>query len=232
MKALILISITALAISVSQAQDKSEVRNDLNQLRTTYEKIQSFKVDITYSEYNAYVGGNRISFHQGHMARNKDNYRIELPGQKTIANSEVVVVKNDEEKLVLITRNDHSYKSPVMDIDLGKVLDYTNSYKPLLNLDAGYKGYKFEFINSTYQFLDLIFNEQTGLIHKIIVYGKSMDEDGKSVEGRLEILYTNMNSSPNLNSSDFSVSGIVIKKDNEYQLNGSLASYRLIDQTH
>ena len=63
------------------------------------------------------------------------------------------------------------------------------------------------------------------------VGGCVASQEGKAIQGRLEVNYGKMDLNPTFGTKDFSLAQLAVKRNNTYALNPALKGYKFIDQT-
>ena len=215
--------------SWSQAWD---ITIDLEKVRKAYLKLDNYKVDIDYNEYDKANGGSLVSSHKGNLKKKGELYSMKVGDQTVVNGRDMAIVMNDQEKLMVAMEPQSIGFSGMTDVPVGDLLKLSSEYSKIDNLKPGLRGYRFEFIAAEYEAIEVIFNHQSGHLNKIILYAHEHEDDaGNKTKKRLEIEYGELLLEAEFTSKDFDTSSFITEVNGAYKPSQKFQEYTLIDQT-
>lgn len=199
---------------------------ELTTLRNRYQKTSTFSVDINYRLYVGNSTQAEESF-TAHLIRKGKQYRLKSKEQVSIVNNSHALTINHTEKMVLVQQGgDSKNEIDPSAIDIETLLKLSHKTTKIKGLSNGNKGYRFEFYNSQYKSINVIYNSDNYYIQKIILEAH-VPKDQESQ--RLEINYSNMNATPSILASTFSTKKYIVIKDQTASLTTPYKAYKLIN---
>lgn len=227
MKKVINIILGLLLFSTCFAQDEVMVK-ELTKLREVYQEKTAFSVDI---QYNLYLGSSskpEESF-TAHLTKQSNQYKLTSKEQTSVVNEQHALTINHNEKMVLYQAANPSNTSNEIDpstFDVASLLKLAHETDEIKGLNKGNKGYRFKFYAAQYEYIDVVYNVSNYHIEKIELKVRvPKDQEAQ----RLEIRYSNMNTSPTITSSTFSTRKYIITKNQEARLTAAYKDYKLIN---
>lgn len=199
---------------------------ELTTLRDRYQKTSTFSVDINYSLYVGSSNQAEESF-TAHLIRKGKQHRLTSKEQVSIVNNSHALTINHTEKMVLVQQGgDSESEVDPSAIDIETLLKLSHKTTEIKGLPKGSRGYRFEFYNSQYKNINVIYSSDNYYIQKIILEAH-LPKDQESQ--RLEIMYSNMNATPSIVASTFSTKKYIVIKDENASLTTPYKAYKLIN---
>ena len=223
---ILLILVGTLPLLSAQTKQEETMVKELTALREHYQNLSSFSVDINYRLYVGSSTKAEESF-TAHLIRKGKQHRLTSKEQVSIVNNSHAITVNHTEKMVLIQQSGNA-KSEVdpSAIDIAILLKLSHKTTELKGLANGNRGYRFEFYNSQYKNINVIYNSDNYYIQKIILEAHAPKDQESQ---RLEISYSNMNPIPSIVASTFSTKKYIVIKDQKVSLIAPYKAYKLIN---
>jgi len=244
-----LLYITTLLVACSghilPAQDiKQEATADLIRIRDVFTAHTSFSMNMHYSFFPEHHSKTPVETHTGYYCKMGEAlYLSELYGTTTISNGEVVMVKDDSSKIIMVKKFFKEENPPLTHEQFEKMLKICNSVEKIKGRTEDEKAYSLLFKEKIENLvkMDILFNAKTYNVRKIIMYFDrpiqdhhfaNVDANPQYPKPRLEVEYINFNGNSTYTKEKFSVKKYIGKINNKWELTAAYAGkYTLFDQT-
>lgn len=227
MKKVINIILGLLLFNTCFAQDEAMVK-ELTKLREVYQENKAFSVDIQYSLYLGHSYTPEESF-TAHLTKQSNQYKLISKEQTSVVNKQHALTINHFEKMVLYQAANTNNTSSEIDpstFDVASLLKLALETSEIQGLSNNKKGYRFKFYAAQYEYIDVVYNVSNYHIEKIELKVRvPKDQEAQ----RLEIRYSNMNTSPTITSSTFSTRKYITTKNQEARLTEAYKDYKIIN---
>ena len=227
-------------VLVSFRGDVKSAARDFLKIREAYTHTSNLSMDVVYKVFQGPESDLKLDEHTGHYVKmGDDKLYMQLFGTLTIRNKEVIMVKDDSTKTILIKKpSPDDSKQPT--IDMEKLLQVCETIETLPN-EGTLSGYKLSFSKKMQEMkaIEIYFDSKSYFVQKVIIfYNTELDvkrvstsRKNETFKPRLEVRYVNINANPDPSVLSFPVDKYIKKEHSKWILQPILKGYHLIDQT-
>lgn len=240
MKALLALLILFVSSFAFASDAKTEFLASLKKANQLMEKASSISMKMHYALFEDHQSSTPMETHIGRYLRSgKQNFKMEVYGTLTIQNKEVILVKDDSNNVIMVSRPNPSNYFKLPGVDLEKVIGQCNAVTKF-GSDSTLNSFRVELTGSSKENekLEMHFNRSTGMLVKMTVYMKLPaiwdPLTGKEVKKnpRLEVSYLDIDLNNSIPESLFSTTAYIQKVNGKWSAGKNFSDYEFLDQTN
>ena len=221
-----------------QAQNAKE---DFAKINEAYSINQNLSFNIEYLAYETYASSTPIDKQYGFYKRQGENIYNGLGGIENLTTpAETIVIDSANKKLMVkpTFKSANNNTSNITMVDLDKLLYKYKKIAPV-SKNKNERGYTLEFqdkVMSDYSKVEVYFSTKTYLITSLVFYYRAKFDFSNSFPAKtgdkpkLEIKFTNIDTSPSFKEDEFLASHFVIGKRGSRKASSKYKGYSISEQ--
>lgn len=241
-KTIVYISLALIAASLSSftfytanwsTVTPGQVAKELQDLNTKLATLKQYSVTVSYDSFNSHQSEAVHDHASGYVIRYGRLSKSRLLGIYTVQNEQYRVTIDSANRIVKVANAFEDIESTFSYNDYIKLLGLCKSIKK--SVDKSYTAYRFETRNTEGLMAQEVFL-QNGMIKQVYAYYSnehSWRENNvikkETIYPKLHVVFGNFNQKPACTAKDFSLDGILIKKDAKLYLAPGYSTFKLID---
>ncbi len=213
-----------------------KAKQDFKKVNLLYSSTPGYSMDIQYSVFDNYTGGNLVEQKTGKYIKSNNMSYTKILEIETVVNPKTTVIVNNEDNAIVITDTKKIEFSP-MQTNMDTLLKLCSSIS-VKDIGVTERQYTLNFANDDMEFskIEVSINLANFSIRKLMLYYNDEmpltvdDYYAKEKKPRLEITYKTFSVISKPNELLFSESSYVSPVNNTYKGKGKYASYTIINQ--
>ena len=225
--------IWVVSLLVAPGVSAQNARQDFARINAAYGNHLTLSQDVRYTLYTDHATQNIQEVKTGHVIRDGDRVYFRLEEVETLNNERYHLMIDHAEKVIILNRAEHMTYRPTPAETTDQLLARCRSVQ-YLEPNTRQKAYRLHFPAGEYERVEVFFHRQTSFIEQIVFFYRTplkVDETAATAKPpRLEMIYTNINTAPEITENTFSEQPVVKMGSDGHVLQNKYKNYQFINQ--